>query len=183
MDAKTRSMLNDSEQELLRATTATAMRGLDEDALADLHDRVRRARSKYIKMHRRRGASQVATDRSRTRADSAGERTAIKAEVFEDALARVSAQLAKVAAKAAETLKAERLAAAAAVKSPPPAKGSSAKGTKQTPAGKSKSKKVGGSGGSTSTDRARGAKPVEKKRVAASRATQQRSSAKRSAKR
>lgn len=175
MDAKTRAMLNDAEQELLRSTTVTAMRKLDEAELLVLHDRVRRARTKYVTLHRRRGSARVRADRSRTRSDAAGERTLVKAEAFEDALARVSGRLAEVAAKAAEALKAERLAAAASVKSDGAAKPASP--TKSVKSKKGSAKRT--TGGSTKTGRARAAKPVEKKRAASSRASQKRSQAKR----
>ena len=58
MNASLLAMLNDAEQELVRAAEPAALDELDEDALADLHDRVRRARSKYTKLYRRRAAQQ-----------------------------------------------------------------------------------------------------------------------------
>jgi hypothetical protein len=112
MNADVRAMLNDAEQALLRASEAREIKGLDEDALAALHDRVRRARNKYSKLYRRRASAQVVSDRARARAHAANVRAARKAELFEDALARVSRRLAKVAEASAEQLKAERLAAA-----------------------------------------------------------------------
>lgn len=112
MDAQLRKMLNDTEQELIRSTEPRQLNRLDEDDLAALHDRVRRARNKYSKLYRRRAADQVAADRSRKRAHEAHAKAARKAEGFEDALARVSRRLADVAAAAAEELKAERLSAA-----------------------------------------------------------------------
>ena len=112
MDAGLRAMLNESEQELLRATEPRELKRLGEDDLAALHDRIRRARAKYNKLYRRRAAQQVSADGSRTRAHAANAKAARKAEGFEDALARVSHRLAQVAAVAAAELKAERLAAA-----------------------------------------------------------------------
>lgn len=112
MDAQLRAMLNESEQDLLRATEPRRLKRLDEDELAALHDRIRRARNKYSKLYRRRASDQVTADRSRKRAHAAHATAARKAEGFEDALARVSQQLARVAAAAAEDLKNERLAAA-----------------------------------------------------------------------
>ena len=90
-------MLNATEQQLVRETEASALDGLDEDRLAELHDQVRRARNKYTKLYRRRASAQVGTDASRARAHAQHARTAAKAEVFEDVLARVSRQLAKAA--------------------------------------------------------------------------------------
>jgi hypothetical protein len=166
MDAKTRAMLNDAEQELLRETTRAKLAKLDEDELIDLHTRVRRARTKYVRLHRRRGAQQVASDRSRHRAAASTHRTTVKAEAFEDALAAVSSQLAKVAAKSAEALKRERLAAASTAR---PARGRQ----KPTP----RSGKVEGG----ASPRARTREPVEKKRAASERARKQRVEARRAA--
>ena len=112
MDAQLRAMLNESEQELLRATEPRELKRLDEDELSALHDRVRRARNKYSKLYRRRASAQVSADRSRKRAHAAHAKAARKAEGFEDALARVSRRLADLADTAAAELKAERLAAA-----------------------------------------------------------------------
>jgi hypothetical protein len=112
MDAQLKSMLNETEQALLRAAGPRELNRLDEDELAALHDRIRRARNKYSKLYRRRASERVTTDRSRGRASSANAKAARKAEGFEDALARVSHKLAQVAAAAAEELKVERLAAA-----------------------------------------------------------------------
>lgn len=112
MDAQLTSMLNETEQALLRAAEPRELNRLDEDELAALHDRIRRARNKYSKLYRRRASERVTSDRSRGRASAANAKAARKAEGFEDALARVSQKLAQVAAAAAEELKAERLAAA-----------------------------------------------------------------------
>ncbi len=112
MDAQLRSMLNETEQALLRATAPRELKRLDEDELIALHDRIRRARNKYSKLYRRRAGDQVSADRSRKRAHAAHAKAARKAEGFEDALARVSDQLAQVAAAAAEDLKTQRLEAA-----------------------------------------------------------------------
>ena len=57
MDAQLRSMLNETEQALLRAVQPRELKRLDEDALTELHDRIRRARNKYSKLYRRARAS------------------------------------------------------------------------------------------------------------------------------
>lgn len=111
MDKATRQMLNESEQAIIRGIESKAFAKLDEDQLLELHARTRRARNKYSKLVRRRGAKKVAKTGSRAVATKATRRTAAKAELFEDALATVSAQLAKAAAATAQALKAERLAA------------------------------------------------------------------------
>lgn len=109
-----RPMLNESERALLRETER--LDHLDEDALAELHDRIRRARNKYTKLYRRRASAQVTSDAARARAHAAHAKAAAKAELFEDALARVSRQLAAEAKAAAAALKRERLALAKAEK-------------------------------------------------------------------
>jgi hypothetical protein len=105
-------MLNATEQQLLRKVEPSALARLDEDGLAELHDRVRRARTKYSKLYRRRAGAQVGRDATRAHAHEQHARTVAKAEAFEDALATVSRQLAKAAQASARELRAERLAAA-----------------------------------------------------------------------
>lgn len=112
MNQSFRKHLTDSEVELIEATKPANLEGMGEDELGDLHDRVRRASRKYRKLHRRQASAQVGADRSRGKASAKNLRTAVKAEVFEDALAQVSRALAKVAKESARELKAERLAAA-----------------------------------------------------------------------
>jgi len=116
MNKATLRMLNSSEQELLRAVEPDALKELDEEALLELHTRVRRARTKYTKLYRRRASAQVRSDSSRAKASGTHSRTKVKAEVFETALARVSRHLAKAAKASAAQLRDERLAAARAVK-------------------------------------------------------------------
>jgi hypothetical protein len=136
MNNATWAMLNETEQGLLREAEPAAAAQLDEDALLDLHDRIRRARNKYSKLYRRRAQGQVVKDASRGRAHSAHARTAAKAEVFEDALARVSRLLAKAAKASAESLKAERLAAAKPSSGRPPKKSAAKSRAKKAPARK-----------------------------------------------
>jgi hypothetical protein len=145
MDQATRRMLNDAEQQLLRECAPAKLRKLDEDALVELHTRVRRARNKYSKLYRRRAGERVKQDRGRAKASAVNQRTLVKAEVFEDALAEVSAQLAKVAARSARELRDERLATASSDKgkrakaSVPAARASKkARPTKGTPAAERK---------------------------------------------
>jgi hypothetical protein len=128
MNNATWAMLNETEKALLREAEPRASASLDEDALLDLHDRIRRARNKYSKLYRRRAQGQVAKDASRGRAHAAHARTAAKAEAFEEALARVSRLVAKAAKTSADALKAERLAAAKASPGGRPGKRSAATG-------------------------------------------------------
>lgn len=105
-------MLTAAEQTLVVSTEGRRLDDLDEDALLELHDRVRRARNKYSKLYRRQAGAQVKADAARGKASAKNANTAAKAEIFEDALARVSRRLATVARQSAAALKAERLAAA-----------------------------------------------------------------------
>ena len=104
--------MTDAELMILRETEPPELAGLDEDALLDLHTRVRRARNKHVGQYRRGAGTKVQTARSRGAAYSRSQRARDKAEVFEVALARVSTALAKAARRSAAELKAERLAAA-----------------------------------------------------------------------
>ena len=106
--------LGRNELDLLRETEPARMAELDEDALLELHARVRRARTKYVKLYRRQASTQIAAVGARGAARSRNRRAADKAEVFETALARVSKRVDIVARRAAAELKAERLAAARA---------------------------------------------------------------------
>ena len=77
-----------------------------------LHGRVRRARTKFVTVHRREVAERVQEAGARGLVSEAPRRSAAKAELFEAALARVSAALASAARQSAADLRAERLAAA-----------------------------------------------------------------------
>lgn len=117
--------LTESEFLLIRETETPALADLDEDALLELHRRIRRARNKYVGLYRRRGAAKVSAKGARGAARSANERNGAKAEIFEGALARVSKQLSVAAQRSARELKQERLARARQENSSPvpPAKG------------------------------------------------------------
>lgn len=104
--------LTESEFLLIRETELPAIADLDEDALLELHSRIRRARNKYVGLYRRRGAAKVSAKGGRGAARSANERNGAKAEIFEGALARVSKQLGVAAQRSARELKEERLARA-----------------------------------------------------------------------
>jgi hypothetical protein len=51
--------LTSAQGDLVRETEPARMASLDEDDLLDLHIRVRRARSKYVKLYRQTGAARV----------------------------------------------------------------------------------------------------------------------------
>jgi hypothetical protein len=111
MDALTNS-LTEAELAIMRETDREAMVGLDEDALLDLHQRIRRERNKYQGQYRRRASARVTEVGGRGAAHGRNQRARDKAEVFEAALARVSTALAKAARASAAELRAERLEAA-----------------------------------------------------------------------
>ncbi|HEX5086863.1 MAG TPA: hypothetical protein VFV89_03580 [Nocardioides sp.] len=111
MDALVNS-LTEAELGVIRETDREAMAGLDEDALLDLHQRIRRERNKYQGQYRRQARARVAEVGGRGAAHGRNQRARDKAELFEGALARVSTALAKAARASAAELRAERLVAA-----------------------------------------------------------------------
>ena len=106
--------VGETELAIVRETAPAALAELDEDELLDLHARVRRARNKHVGQYRRQGGARVQPTGGRGKAHQQNQRARDRAEVFEAALARVSAALAKAARASAAELKAERLAAARA---------------------------------------------------------------------
>ena len=110
-----RSVLNSmtaSERRLVAETSRDAMAGLDEEDLLALHSRIRRARSKYVSTYRRTASRTAVVRGGRGFSYPQNQRDRDKAEVFELALASVSREVGKHAARAAAELKASRLAAA-----------------------------------------------------------------------
>ena len=97
---------------LIAETEASALADLDEDELLALHQRVHRARTKYLGQYRREASARVQRHAARGKARPRNARNLERAEVFEDLLARVSRAVAVKAKQAASELKAERLAAA-----------------------------------------------------------------------
>lgn len=164
--------LNDADGDLIRETERARMADLDEDALVDLHKRVRRARNKYVKRYRREAADNVEEKAGRGKARPKGKHNAAKAEVFEDALSRVSRQLAAAARRSAQDLRAERLASARGASHP----ASPTRAPAPRTAGKASARKAA----SPTADReARPRTPASVKRVASSRATGDRRQARR----
>jgi hypothetical protein len=134
------AVLTDAERMLVLETTPQAMAGLDEDAVADLHNRIRRARNKYTGIYRRGGAQRVRSTGGRGKAFGKNQLARDKAEVFEDALARVSRRLGVLAKQSADELKAQRLADAKAAKA---GQKPAAKAAEPAPARSTKPKKRG----------------------------------------
>jgi hypothetical protein len=116
MNASLRAVLNDAERLLVDETEPAALALLDEDAAVELHTRIRRARGKYVGQYRRGAAAKVARKGGRGHARPTNRNAAVKAEVFEEALARVSRRLSVLAKESAAELRTERLDAARAAK-------------------------------------------------------------------
>lgn len=117
---------------LLAETAAAAMQGLSEDELMDLHRRVRKQRNTYVSVYRRKAAKKVKEEGGRGSAGPKSRRRADRAEAFEDALSRVSRQLAVAARASANQLRAERIAAARATQAAPSARRPAARKTTRT---------------------------------------------------
>ena len=103
-------VLKRSELDLIREIEPERMSELSEDELLVLHKRVRKARNKHVGNYRRKGAKRVSEVGGRGAARPGNKKSLLRAEAFEEALARVSDRLAEVAHEEAESLKAERLA-------------------------------------------------------------------------
>jgi len=117
MNASLLAVLNDAERRLVAQTERAELDVLDEDAAIELEARIRRARNKYVGQYRRAASARVAEHGGRGGARPENLRAAMKAEAFEEALARVSRRVATLARQAAAELRAERLAAARAARS------------------------------------------------------------------
>lgn len=117
MNRRLINSLPDAERLLIAETEPAALAELDEDGLVELHARIQRARNKYVKLYRREASARVATVGGRGAARPKNRRNAERAEVFEDALSRVSTKLAAAARRTAAELRAERIEAARAAKS------------------------------------------------------------------
>ncbi|WP_347350685.1 hypothetical protein [Intrasporangium sp.] len=157
--------LKADEKDLVRETDPDQMALLDEDDLLALHSRIRKARNKHTKNYRRRAAARVEEVGGRGEARPKNRRAAEKAEVFEDALARVSHEVDLRARQAAEDLKAQRLAAARAGRSTGPGS--------VTAAG------PGNDGAGAGREPAASKTPADRKRTASTRAEGARRQAKR----
>ena len=167
------SLFSEKEQTILVVTESPRVAKMSEDELGDLLMLVRRARNKYSTLHRRQAATSIEAAGKRSAASSSSSRTLRKAEIFEDALARVSAALASAARASRDELKKERLAAARGERVAAPVKSSAKTSSKSAakPTGKALTTRTGsGSGGKGH---------VTERRAGATRATNARSQAKR----
>ncbi|MGH3460375.1 MAG: hypothetical protein ACRDP9_02770 [Kribbellaceae bacterium] len=111
--------LTDAERRLVAETERHVLKSLDEDQLVELHQRIRRTRTKYVKNYRRAASTAVAEFGGRGISHPKQQRDRGKAEIFELALARVSRELAAAANRTAAQLRAERIAAARSTESGP----------------------------------------------------------------
>lgn len=110
------AILNDSERLFIAETEPAALALLNEDEASDLHTRVLRARKKYLSLYRRSASRKVSAKGGRGKARPTNTTARTKVEIFEDALARVSARLAALARESARQLRDERIADARAAK-------------------------------------------------------------------
>ena len=116
MNASLLAVLNDTERLLVAETERARLAALDENAAIELETRIRRARNKYVGQYRRAASAAVAEHGGRGKARPENTSARMKAEAFEEALSRVSRRVATLARQAAQQLRAERLAAARAVR-------------------------------------------------------------------
>lgn len=116
MDASLWAVLTDAERLLIGEADPTALAALDEDAAIELETRIRRARGKYVSQYRRSASARVPDSGGRGKARPENARARAKAEAFERALAQVSRRVAVLARQSAAELRAERIAAAKAVR-------------------------------------------------------------------
>jgi hypothetical protein len=104
--------LTDAERRLVAEAEREVVKDLDEDELLELHQRIRRTRTKYVKNYRRGASAGVASAGGRGQSYPTNQRDRDKAELFESVLARVSREVATAARRAAAELRSERIAAA-----------------------------------------------------------------------
>jgi hypothetical protein len=111
MNASLLAVLSDAERSLVAETEPARLAALDEDAAIELETRARRARDKYVSQYRRAASARVVEHGGRGRARPENLRALMKAEAFEESLARASRRVATLARQAARALRAERLEA------------------------------------------------------------------------
>jgi hypothetical protein len=131
MNASLLAILNDAERLIVAETEPAALAALDEDAAIELEGRIRRARNKYVGQYRRRASARVPEKGGRGKAGPGNERAAMKAEAFEEALARVTRRISVLARQAAAELRAYRIERARAAKATGPAAGEATPGTRR----------------------------------------------------
>ena len=88
--------LSAEENSLIDETAPHALEGLDAKSLKQLQTRLRNAREKNFSLLRRQGAARVEAEGGRGAAAPANEKRGDKVDVFDEALARVTARLDEV---------------------------------------------------------------------------------------
>lgn len=116
MNASLQAVLTDTERLMVFQTEPAKLGPLDEDEAVELQNQIRRARNKYIGQYRRGASARVVAEGGRGKARPENKRAAMKAEAFEEALARVSHRVAVLARQSAAELRAERLESVRAAK-------------------------------------------------------------------
>jgi hypothetical protein len=118
MNAGLMAVLTDNERLLVDQTAPAQLAELDEDDAVELEARIRRARDKYTGQYRRMAAGRVPEQGGRGMARPQNKRAAMKAEAFEEALARVSRRVSVLSRQAARELRGQRLAMARGASEP-----------------------------------------------------------------
>jgi hypothetical protein len=147
------SLFSDKEQTLLVATEPARLAAMSEDELDDLLTLVRRARNKYSKLYRRQSSASVNAAGKRSASATSNQRTMRKAEIFEDALARVATKLGAAARASRDELKRERIEAARSAKGAPGSQRGTAGGGKASGERSAARRTSGGRTGGHVTDR------------------------------
>jgi hypothetical protein len=129
MNAGLMAVLTENERLLVTETEPTELSQLDEDAAVALETKIRSARNKYTGQYRRTAAGRVEKKGGRGIARPENQRAAMKAEAFEEALARVSRRVSVLSRQAARELRAIRIAAARSGRGSAP-RGAAAAGTR-----------------------------------------------------
>ncbi|TWD84729.1 hypothetical protein FB561_5923 [Kribbella amoyensis] len=166
MNQRLLNSLTEVERGLVAETERDALKTLDEDELLELHQRIRRARTKYVKNYRRGASGSVAEHGGRGHAYAKNQRDRDKAELFETSLARVSREVAAAANRAASELRSERLAAARSAASgavPAAAMATEADGSASNPSTRRKTTKTTGGLKKDASTRATGARRQAKR--------------------
>ena len=154
--------LTDAERMLVAETERDVLKGLDEDELLDLHQRIRRVRTKYVKNYRRSASAAVAQAGGRGMSYAKNQRDRDKAELFESVLARVSREVAVAANRASMQLRSERIEAARSAKAGGPAMSTVAKPTVEA-AGRPRATKTTGGLKKDASTQAQGARRQAKR--------------------
>lgn len=88
--------LTQQESSLIGESHPEALKRMDEKSLKELQSRLRQAREKNFSLLRRQGAARVEGAGARGSVQPANEKRGEKVEIFDEALARVTARLAAI---------------------------------------------------------------------------------------